>query len=148
MVTLKLKFGRRNAAARVLPWLQFLLLGIYPCTCSLVPTPGSLAPGSRVAIVRSPQELQDAARDGVPHIVVVEHLDMSGAPTVARLDGLQSLNSALIRVRRGTVSIVVRLSSDTCIGCGCRFYRMSCLRLCGCRMHAYAWILPFPLECI
>ena len=64
---------------------------------------------SPVASVESPKQLQDAARAGVPHIVVTAHLDMSSSRKAHDPSGLQALNTAVVRMQKSTLSIVVRL---------------------------------------
>lgn len=63
---------------------------------------------SQVANVRSPKAFQDAAREGVQHVVITEHLDMSGTLTERDLPTLQGFDRALLRVKKSTQSIVVR----------------------------------------
>eukprot|EP00892_Ulva_mutabilis_P011741 jgi/Ulvmu1/893/UM100_0049.1 len=83
-----------------------LLLWINQGSCSLQDSPGM-----QLANVTTPQAFQTAARAGVEHIVLTQHLDMTASLTERDLQDRKALDRALLRVKRGTQSIAGRCST-------------------------------------
>lgn len=72
----------------------------------LAPAPANVQTGTDIRFVYSDITLQRAARDGVRHIVVTEHLSAVGAQAVIESENL-SLSSGFIRLQDTSKSIVV-----------------------------------------
>lgn len=104
------RVGRLSSVAAAL----LLLL----CSCLSVANVESSIPNKHFVSVTSAKELQEAGRAGVAHIVVQAHLDLVGLRSEPDLRHKVALDSAVIRVRQSTRSIVVRTSSSALFAAG------------------------------
>lgn len=61
---------------------------------------------------------QEALEEGVEHIVITDHLDMTSSPFVPDIPGGESMTAGVARVQETTLSIVVRFLKRSCVfGC-------------------------------